>query len=185
MKLSQLQSIRSKLSNELKDLHPWKYELKRNIKDFYEDSIPNTENGKYNFSLLNDSRDCLRRVNKDIELLNIQVMLVKKQMRDMIDEASGSKYKIIDLVTTKDEIEFEKKWDGYHKIRKVNSDNRGYYICLDLDGTYYLHSNGKIHDGVLFRKGNRIYRNKKSIAFWPTKEEAQAYFDQWLLKRNS
>lgn len=53
-------------------------------------------------------------------------------------------------------------------INKI--DERGYYIC-DNTGLFYLHKDGN------FKYGIREY--KEYNGFWPTKEEAKKFFDNW------
>jgi len=58
------------------------------------------------------------------------------------------------------------------KIHKTEKDDRGWYLCNTV-GHLYLHSDGKIRNGV-----------KDSSAFWGTEEAASEFYRKWEEKNN-
>ena len=49
-------------------------------------------------------------------------------------------------------------------------DGRGWYICIDAAGTYYLDSNGSRSKGVYIDDG--------ATCFWKTKQEANDFYSK-------
>lgn len=61
---------------------------------------------------------------------------------------------------------------------KINSiDERGWYIVAGgiNGGVDYLYSDGVIREGVKSSKAESM----GAFAFWPTKEIAESFYDQW------
>jgi hypothetical protein len=53
--------------------------------------------------------------------------------------------------------------------------SRGYYIVIPKNGTWYLH-----HDGIV---KNGVNADSKKPAFWPTYEDAMQFFNAWKCKQ--
>lgn len=67
------------------------------------------------------------------------------------------------------------KEDFLKSYRIGSVDDRGYFITHGgiNGGWYYLYDDGEVYRGVI--------EGEPANAFWPTKEEAQAFYDKWRL----
>ena len=65
--------------------------------------------------------------------------------------------------------EVKRDYEGKFFGKKYLS--RGYYTVIPGAGTWYLHHDGKVKNGV--------NADSDTPAFWPTEKEAQDFFDSW------
>jgi hypothetical protein len=65
----------------------------------------------------------------------------------------------------------------FNKYNSIGEDaaGRGWYISMDEEGCTYLHSDGKVKEGVYGQIGRY-----SSDAFWPSKEEAEKFYNSWI-----